>query len=81
MGKAHKNHEAINGLFAGIQPTYSMRDLLPEVLLGRTFWFENTLKAKSTITICMLAVIQSSDTIQSNHPHRCLQEIHLTVQI
>ena len=71
MGKAHRKHEAIDGLFAGIQPTYGMRDLLPKVLLGRTFWFgikENTLKAKSTIAICMLAVIQSSDTIQSNHP-------------
>ena len=31
MGKARKKHEAIDGLFAGIQPMYSMRDLLPEV--------------------------------------------------
>ena len=74
MVKVCKKHEAIDGLFTGIQPT--VWGIRCQKFLGRAFQLtENTVKAKSTIIICMPAVVQASQTT----PNRCLQIIHTTV--
>ena len=64
MVKAREKNEAIDGLFAGIQPTVG--GIHCQKLLSGLFWFgrkENTVKAKSMMIICMPAVVQASQTI------------------
>ena len=76
--KACEKHEAIDGLFAGIQ--LIVREIRCQKLLGRMSHFgskENTVKTRSTTIICMPAVVQTSQTT----PHLSLRVIHSTVQI
>ena len=61
--KACEKHEAIDGLFAGIQPI--VREICCQKLLGGTSHFgskENTVKTRSATVICMPTVVQTSQT-------------------
>ena len=62
-GQGTWKHEAIDGLFAGIQPTVG--ELRCQKVLGGTFQFgrkENTVKARGMMIICMPAVVQATQT-------------------